>query len=253
MQPDWFNFICIGWMTMAVVVHLVMFRVTAPFGRHTTTSWGPVMDNRLGWFLMELPSLAIMTWFLLTGNALNSFVWILFACWILHYTNRTLIFPLRIHHTPKPIPVVIVLSAVFFNLMNAGLNGWYLAHHANPEDYSAAWLTSPSFMIGLALFITGMIINMKADNMLIALRKPGETGYRIPRGFLFDLISSANLFGEVIEWTGFAIMAWNLPALSFAVWTYANLVPRARNHHQWYQRNFQDYPTERKIIFPLIY
>lgn len=253
MKQDWFNLVCLSWMITAVVVHLIMFRVTAPFGRHTTTTWGPVMNNRLGWFLMEFPSLAIMTWFLFTGNALDSFAWILFACWILHYANRTLIYPLRIHQTPKPIPVMIVLSAVFFNLVNAGLNGWYLSSNPNTADYTADWLASPSFQIGIVLFFSGMIINMKADNMLIDLRKPGETGYRIPNGFLFELISSPNLFGEVIEWTGFAVMAWNLPALSFAVWTYANLVPRARNHHHWYHRNFSAYPAERKIIFPFIY
>ena len=248
-----FNHICIGWMAVAAVIHVVMFRVTAPFGRHTTSNWGPVMNNRLGWFVMELPSLAIMTWFLINGNAFDSYAWVLFACWIIHYANRTLIYPLRIRSTPKPIPVVIVLSAVFFNLVNAGLNGWYLTELSGPEHYDGAWLTSPSFLVGMTLFATGMAINMQSDSILIGLRSPEETGYRIPRGFLFDLVSSPNLFGEVIEWTGFALMAWNLPALSFAVWTYANLVPRAKNHHDWYHRHFADYPVDRKIIFPHLY
>jgi hypothetical protein len=59
--------------------------------------------------------------------------------------------------------------------------------------------------------------------------------------------------GEVLEWAGFALVAWNLPALTFAVWTYANLVPRAKNHHDWYHSKFVEYPKKRKIIFPLIY
>ena len=240
-------------MAVAAIVHLIMFRVTAPFGRHTTDQWGPVINNRLGWFLMELPSLAIMTWFLFSGKVFDQFSWILFACWIIHYANRTLIYPLRIRSTPKPMPVAIVLSAVFFNVMNAGLNGWYLAELAPAEKYGSGWLTSPSFITGALLFITGMAINLKADAILIGLRKPGETGYRIPQGFLFRLISSPNLFGEIVEWSGFALMAWNLPALSFAVWTYANLVPRAKNHHDWYHRRFADYPADRKIIFPHLY
>ena len=92
-----------------------------------------------------------------------------------------------------------------------------------------------------------------SDKFLINLRKPGETGYKIPRGFLFEYVASPNLFGEIIEWTGFALMAWNLPALSFMVWTGANLIPRARNHYDWYKRTFPDFPKNRKVVIPFIY
>ena len=109
------------------------------------------------------------------------------------------------------------------------------------------------FIIGLSLFVVGFLINQRADHLLINLRKPGETGYKIPQGFLFDYISSPNLFGEIIEWSGFALMAWNLPGLTFMVWTFANLVPRAKNHHDWYLSHFPDYPKKRKIIFPFLY
>jgi steroid 5-alpha reductase family enzyme len=121
------------------------------------------------------------------------------------------------------------------------------------EKYSQAWLSSPNFLIGIILFVIGFAINLRSDTILINLRKPGETGYKIPRGFLFTYVSSPNLFGEIIEWAGFALMAWNLPALSFMVWTFANLVPRAKNHHDWYLQQFPDYPRERKIVFPFLY
>ena len=98
-----------------------------------------------------------------------------------------------------------------------------------------------------------MLINWKSDTMLIDLRKPGETGYKIPNGFLFKYISSPNLFGEIVQWLGFAVIAWNIPALGFFIWTYANLVPRAKNHHEWYHQNFNDYPKNRKVIFPFLY
>lgn len=66
---------------------------------------------------------------------------------------------------------------------------------------------SISFLAGAFLFITGMAINWKSDGMLISLRRPGETGYKIPNGFLFNYISTTSLLGEIIEWTGFALMA----------------------------------------------
>ena len=151
------------------------------------------------------------------------------------------------------MPLFIVFSAVFFNVVNATLNGYYLAELAPFNKYDAAWLTSIKFIIGALLFITGMFINLRSDNILIHLRKPGETGYKIPKGFLFEYVASPNLFGEVIEWAGFALMAWNLPAASFAIWTFANLVPRAKNHYDWNHQHLQDYPKKRKVIFPFIY
>lgn len=48
-------------------------------------------------------------------------------------------------------------------------------------------------------------------------------------------------------------MAWNLPALSFMVWTGANLIPRAQNHYDWYKRTFPDFPLKRKVVIPFIY
>ena len=95
-----------------------------------------------------------------------------------------------------------------------------------------------------------MIINNYSDSFLINLRKPGQTDYTLPTGFLFNKISCPNLFGEMIEWIGFALMAQHLPALSFAVWTICNLLPRAISHHKWYLQHFTDYPKNRKAVIP---
>ncbi|MCC6413387.1 MAG: DUF1295 domain-containing protein [Saprospiraceae bacterium] len=253
MTGQTFQNLTISWIGLALITHIILYFVKAPFGRHTSDHWGISINNKLGWFLMELSSLLIMTYFLVWGtNSKQSYAWTLFVLWITHYMNRTLIYPLRIKPTSKRMPLLIVMSAVFFNLVNAGLNGYFLAELAPLVKYDAQWLSSPHFICGLVLFLSGMAINWVSDNRLIRLRKPGETGYKIPRGFLFEYISSPNLFGEVVEWTGFAIMAWNLPALSFAVWTFANLVPRALNHHQWYKEQFPEYPQSRKAIFPFI-
>ncbi|MCB0481280.1 MAG: hypothetical protein KDC83_07590 [Flavobacteriales bacterium] len=240
------------WIGIAIATHVLLYFVKAPFGRHTSKKWGPSINNKWGWFFMELPSLSIMVFFLVKSLRVpESFVWILFSLWIIHYFNRTFIYPLRIKNTEKKMPLFIVFNGIFFNVINAGTNGYFLAE-IGPMLYTENWLFSPLFVVGLLFFVTGMSINLKSDNMLIGLRKKGETGYQIPRGFLFKYISSPNLFGEIIEWTGFAIMAWNLPALGFAVWTFANLVPRALNHHDWYQSHFSDYPKDRKAVFPFI-
>jgi 3-oxo-5-alpha-steroid 4-dehydrogenase 1 len=253
METETIELISIIWIAVAVVVHITMFFVTVPYGRHTSDSWGITINNKIGWFIMELPSLLIMTCFLVWGtNSATTYVWVLFALWIFHYFNRTLIYPLRIKATDKRMPLFIVFNAILFNLVNAGINGYFLAELASKDKYNLLWLNSPQFIFGMIVFLAGLTINLRADSILIGLRKKGENGYQIPKGFLFDYISSPNLFGEIIEWTGFAIMAWNLPALSFAVWTFANLIPRALNHHKWYKQNFSDYPDNRKAVFPFI-
>ena len=33
----------------------------------------------------------------------------------------------------------------------------------------------------------------------------------------------------------------------------ANLLPRAKHHHDWYHARFPDYPPQRKVVFPYLY
>ncbi|CAN0141629.1 unnamed protein product, partial [Laminaria digitata] len=52
----------------------------------------------------------------------------------------------------------------------------------------------------------------------------------------------------------FAIAVWSLPASAFALYTVANLAPRARKHHLWYLEKFrEDYPSERRAFIPFIW
>ena len=68
----------------------------------------------------------------------------------------------------------------------------------------------------------------------------------------FKYVSCPNYFGEIIEWFGYLIIAFSLPALSFVLWTGFNLIPRALNHHEWYKENFKNYPKNRKAVIPFI-
>jgi len=240
------NTICIVWASIGLGSFILLQFVNAPYGRHVKNGWGPQISNKLGWIIMEAPSFLIILYFYLTSNQ-GLYASMLSILWLLHYVNRTFIYPFRIRTKGKKMPLIIVGSAIFFNCINAGLNGYFLA---NFESYSSDSFYHLNFIIGLSLFIIGFFINQKSDHILIHLRKPGETGYKIPQGFLFKFISCPNLFGELIQWTGYAFMAWNYPALTFLVWTFANLLPRALGHHQWYKNRFDDYPKRRKAVIP---
>ena len=58
----------------------------------------------------------------------------------------------------------------------------------------------------------------------------------MPNKFMHKYISAPNYFGEIIEWIGWAILTWSISGLVFALWTIANLFPRALAHHKMVSR-----------------
>ena len=250
MSQEDFNIIVYIWIGLAIIVFPVALLITAPYGRHTKKI-GKMIPNKLGWTLMEIPSLALCIYFFVTGIAEKTFLHYIFvSLFVLHYLNRTFIWSLRTKTKGKQMPLIITFSGIFFNLINGSIIGYYLGNFA---VYEASWLYDPRFITGITLFFIGAYINISSDNKLLKLREPGETGYKIPYGGLFKYVSAPNLFGEIIEWTGYAIATWSLPTASFAIWTFANLLPRGTAHHKWYLRNFKDYPRKRKAIIPKIW
>lgn len=243
-----FNWFIYGWIGVALVTFLILLKVTAPYGRHSSTTWGPMISNKLSWMIMEAPSGLLVLFLVLFGSVEIELPAAIFTgLFVLHYFNRSVIYPLRTKTEGKKVPLVITFSAIFFNLVNGGMIGYYLGfvHH-----YSYDWLTSPQMIVGLLAFITGAYINIQSDNILLNLRRPRETGYKIPQGGLFNYVSCPNLFGEMVEWIGFAIMTWSLPGAAFAIWTIANLLPRALDHHKFYLERFEHYPLDRKAVIP---
>ncbi|RLD40568.1 MAG: 3-oxo-5-alpha-steroid 4-dehydrogenase, partial [Bacteroidetes bacterium] len=148
------------------------------------------------------------------------------------------------------MPLAIVGLAILFNIFNGFFNGYWFGY-LTPR-YDNSWLLEPKFIAGAVLLLTGMLINVSSDQKLLSLRKGEHTGYYIPYGGMFKYVSSPNLFGEILEWLGWAMMSWCLPSFSFALWTMANLLPRALDHHRWYRKRFPDYPKERKAVIPFI-
>lgn len=248
-----YTYIIYTWIAIGIITFFyLLFKQSAPYGRHTRPGWGKEISNRLGWVIMETPVMLFVLLFFSLGTNPNPSQWVYFfmALFFLHYIHRSFVFPAFIRTQGKKMPLIIALSAMGFNLMNGFGFGYYWGSFA---EYPTDWLTDWRFLSGITLFLGGMIINMWADYTLINLRKEGETGYKIPKGFLFEYISCPNHFGEMIEWAGFALMTWSLPALTFWVWTISNLIPRTLAHHKWYQEKFADYPKHRKAFLPFLW
>ncbi len=237
------------WTLVGLATFVLLLFVTAPYGRHSRKDWGPSIPNRLAWFLMEFVSLLVFVLsFLLGPNGIQPVTWIFFAIYVGHYTNRSIIWPWRTRTSGKQMPLVVALLALCFNLINGFINGYYFSAFA--RVYTWDWLIDLRFILGIIVFCAGVFINWWSDQILLNLRRGGKKGYFIPRGGMFRWVSCPNFFGEILEWTGFAIMTWSPAALVFALWTFFNLVPRALDHHKWYRKTFADYPQERKAILP---
>jgi hypothetical protein len=249
--PATYFAICIAWAVVAIAVVPYLLLRPAPYGRHGRPGWGPTVAAKLAWVLMEAPSPLGMVLLFFLGRGSGDRVAIVFlGLWLGHYGYRTVIFPLLLPSTARPMPVVVVASGAAFNLVNAYLNGGWLFFLAEPR--AATWLASPRFLVGVCLFVGGLVVHGLADRELRQLRRAAGGEYGVPRGPLFRLLSCPNYFGEIVEWTGFALAAWSPGGLLFALWTAANLVPRAIHHHRWYRQHFPDYPRSRRAVVPFV-
>ncbi len=71
---------------------------------------------------------------------------------------------------------------------------------------------------------------------------------------MFKYVTSANYFGELVEWLGFAILTYSLSGFVFFVWTFANLVPRAYAIHKRYREEFPEIREKKlKAVIPFVF
>jgi 3-oxo-5-alpha-steroid 4-dehydrogenase 1 len=271
-----YNSVLIVMGVLAVIVFIALQWIEAPYGMAFRKGWGPSVNNRVGWIAMEAPAFIAMLWFMLasprlsvqTLASLSAFIPMLIALlFLFHYFQRSFIFPLLMRGKSR-MPWTIALMGALFNIINAYMIGGWL-FYLSPEDYYepvaqllcgdfSVAVTSPlpiAFVAGLLIFFLGMAINWQSDYIIRHLRKPGETGHKIPRGGMYDYVSSANYLGEIIEWCGFAIICWSWAGVMFLLWTCSNLVPRSAKIHQRYINEFGDEyrSLKRRRIFPFIY
>ncbi|OWZ14194.1 3-oxo-5-alpha-steroid 4-dehydrogenase [Phytophthora megakarya] len=248
-----------GWLVkgifaLGVVTYVATTLITAPYGRFVRPGWGPTVNTRLGWVMMESPS---AIWFAVVyswgDHRFETTPVTAASLWECHYLYRSYIYPFVIRTSKdKQMPLTVMLSGDFYNVMNAYINARYLSQFGDYSDDDM--FARPSFYAGVALFVFGLSMNMHSDQVLINLRTPGESGYKIPHGGLFEYVSSPNYFCELLEWTGWALLSQSPAGLSFAVYTAMNLVPRALSNHRWYQDKFrEEYPSNRKAIFPFLW
>jgi hypothetical protein len=185
---------------MAAACAALSLGAVAPYGRYADakalgiSDWGPKVPAQLAWCLQELPSLVVPLACLVRpgwgpASATNG---VLLLGFLAHYANRALVYPLRIRGG-APTPLYVMASAFTFTLVNG-----YLQAGALGGPWASAVPGDAAFGGGLLLFLAGALGNAYHDALLRSLRLPGETGYKIPVGGLFEYVSGANYLCEIV-------------------------------------------------------
>ena len=218
----------------------------APYGKHGRAGWGPTIPTPAAWLVMESPTLFVTALLIPSGrNSSDPRCLALLAPFLVHYLHRTLLHPLRLAAASDRtrFPVLVAAVGFAYNVLNAYVQIRSATHYKDYASDGRFWIRAAA---GSAVFAAGMWINVSSDRALVRLKREARGRYVVPRGGLFELVSSPNYFG--------AVMSWSLAGLGFFLFTCANLVPRARSTRRWYSEKFGDeYPEARKAVIPFLY
>lgn len=248
-----FNLFLLIMSGIAAIVFVALYFLKAGYGMFRDNRWGVSLNNKVAWVLMEAPVFIVMA--LLWWSSERRFEaapLVIFLFFELHYFQRSFVFPFLMKGKSR-MPISIMLMGVIFNVLNGFMQGEWLFYLAPADRYTTEWLTTPQFIVGTLIFFTGLAINWHSDNVIRHLRQPGDTRHYLPQKGMYRYVTSANYFGELVEWIGFAILTWSAAGAVFAWWTFANLVPRANAIYHRYQEEFGTQMGRRKRIFPFLY
>ena len=250
-----YNTFLVVMAVVALVVFVALFFVEAGYGYLFNPKFGFPVPNKVGWVIMECPVFFAMAALrAMSDYGMQAAPLVLFLVFELHYFQRSFIFPMLMRGNSK-MPIGIVAMGALFNTLNAVMQGGWIFYYAPEMGYYDGWMSKPYIYIGVAVFLFGFITNLHSDYVIRHLRKPGDTKHYIPKGGMFRYVSSANYFGEFMEWVGFAIASWSWAGVVFALWTFANLGPRSASLYKRYKREFGEEFTKlgRKRIIPFIW
>ena len=103
---------------IAAIVFIALYFVDAGYGIMYNKKWGPSVNNRTGWILMEAPVFIVMLvcwWF--SDRKFEITPLIIFLLFQAHYFQRSFIFPFLFKSKSK-MPLSIMMMGVIFNTLN---------------------------------------------------------------------------------------------------------------------------------------
>jgi very-long-chain enoyl-CoA reductase len=193
------------------------------------------------------------------------------------------VFGFRVHSPVPPAAVVALVLWCLHFARRAAESAWVHRYGKASVPTSdvvteyvyywgfAAWnavaVTSVAFtppapwvvVLGVVVFVAAELGNARAHRMLRDLRPEGSKRRVIPRGFLFERVSSPHYLFEILSWIGFALVAGTWAALTFMLLGAGILASWARARHLAYRKDFdgrngrEKYPDARRALIPGIF
>lgn len=250
-----FNLLLLSMTILAVVVFISLYFVDAGYGRFYNRKWGMPVNNKIGWVVMEAPVFVMMIVLWLTSNRVTD----------VYEAGFSAVFPDSLFSAVVCFSVPI--AGQWLHSYFGGSNG---RGFQSAECRDAGRLDFSRFACGLLSGFVALVtaVYHRNSNFLCGNghqsavgqhhpkpTKNGDNKHYLPKERMFKYVTSANYYGELLEWFGFAVLTWSWTGVVFVVWTFANLAPRAAKIHERYKRDFPEEMknSNAKRIIPFIY
>jgi very-long-chain enoyl-CoA reductase len=190
---------------------------------------------------------------LLVGARVTPVAWLAALLWCLHFARRASESAWVHRYGKSRVPTSDVVTEYIYYWGFAAWNAVALTSvsYAAP----ATWLV----VLGGAVFVLAELGNAKAHRMLRALRPAGSKLRVIPRGFLFERVSSPHYLFEILSWLGFALLTETWAARAFLLVGAGILGSWAHARHVAYRKDFdgvagrEQYPAARRALIPGVF
>mmetsp|Transcript_25782 Transcript_25782/g.56172 ORF Transcript_25782/g.56172 Transcript_25782/m.56172 type:complete len:308 (+) Transcript_25782:189-1112(+) len=152
--------------------------------------------------------------------------------WAFHYIKR-IVETFTIHrfgHATMPIFNLFKNCGYYWGC--AAFVGYFVNHplYTPPSELQSK--------VALGLAVLAQLANLRCHIILANLRAPGDKGYKIPRGFLFNFITCANYTAEIWGWILFSVATQALPAAIFTLMGAGQMAQWALQKHKRLRKIF---------------
>lgn len=170
--------------------------------------------------------------------------------WCFHYFKRIMetFFIHSFSHATSPLSNVLRNCAYYWCF------GAYIAYYVNHPLYTP--VSDLQWKIGFAIGLLCQLSNFYCHIILKNLRShDGSGGYKIPRGFLFNIVTCANYTTEIYQWLGFNIATQTVAGYLFLLVAFGIMSNWAMAKHRRLKKLFdgregrEKYPR-RWVILP---